>query len=228
MADTHAAIPMARLIELEAAEHDRDILRARVDALRAALAFYAERQHFVFGDPDAWDTVSDEPQNYWCDEAGTATVEDGSVARAALAATPQPAEQPANESTKVFRHVRSGGIYEVLHAASLEATLEPVVVYRSCSDGSVWVRPAAEFSDGRFVAETDPAIVPQPAREPLTDGQILVCLRSLGVPAPMGLTRDRGPYEVTEPTWFLARLVRAIERAHGIGTAPAGASNREA
>lgn len=58
---------------------------------------------------------------------------------------------------------------------------------------------------------------PSPAqREPLSDAQVLACVRSVGVPAPMGLTRDRGPYEVTEPTWFLTELVRAIERAHGI------------
>lgn len=51
---------------------------------------------------------------------------------------------------------------------------------------------------------------------PLTEEQMMDCVRSVGTPAPMGLTRDRGPYEVTEPTWFLAQLVRAVERAHGI------------
>lgn len=58
---------------------------------------------------------------------------------------------------------------------------------------------------------------PEPvARVPLTEKQMLDCVRSVGTPAPMGLTRDRGPYEVTEPTWFLIQLVRAVERAHGI------------
>ena len=64
--------------------------KAGADAVREALQFYADRGHFMLSDADAWDTVSDEPQNYWCDEAGTATVEDGSVARAALASTAQP------------------------------------------------------------------------------------------------------------------------------------------
>lgn len=50
-----------------------------------ALNFYADRKHFIIADDGAWDTVSGEPQNLWCDEAGTATVEDGSIARAALA-----------------------------------------------------------------------------------------------------------------------------------------------
>lgn len=57
-------------------------------------------------------------------------------------------------------------------------------------------------------------------RVPLTDEQVLACVRSVGAPAPMGLMRDRGAYEVTEPTWFLTQLVRAIERAHGIAAAP--------
>lgn len=53
-------------------------------ALVAALRFYAQRQHFVLADSDAWDTVSGEPANFWEDEANTATVEDGSIARVAL------------------------------------------------------------------------------------------------------------------------------------------------
>lgn len=60
--------------------------------LRAALEFYAEREHFIIADSAAWDTVSGEPQNLWCDDAGTATVEDGGVARHALSA-PTPAAE---------------------------------------------------------------------------------------------------------------------------------------
>ena len=47
----------------------------------------------------------------------------------------------------------------------------------------------------------------------LTDEQILACVYSTQLPRPMGLTRDIGPYEVTEPTHYLRTLVRAIERA---------------
>lgn len=53
--------------------------------LVGALKFYADKDHLMIADHDAWDTVSGEPENYLCDDAGTATVEDGSVARAALA-----------------------------------------------------------------------------------------------------------------------------------------------
>ena len=56
---------------------------ARVD-LVAALQWYADGLHFDKASPDAWDTVSGEPQNWWCDEAGTATVEDGSIAMMTL------------------------------------------------------------------------------------------------------------------------------------------------
>lgn len=51
-----------------------------IESLRAALKWYADGEHFTKADPDAWDTVSGEPQNWWCDEAGTAVVEDGSLA----------------------------------------------------------------------------------------------------------------------------------------------------
>lgn len=56
---------------------------ARAD-LVAALQWYADGLHFDKASPDAWDTVSGEPQNWWCDEAGTATVEDGSIAAMTL------------------------------------------------------------------------------------------------------------------------------------------------
>lgn len=59
-------------------------LAAENQELRKALHFYAAQCHFAIGDKDVWDTVSGEPQNYWCDEAGTATIEDGSIAAMAL------------------------------------------------------------------------------------------------------------------------------------------------
>ena len=55
-----------------------------IENLRAALQWYADGLHFDKSSPDAWDTVSGEPQNWWCDEAGTATVEDGSIAAMVL------------------------------------------------------------------------------------------------------------------------------------------------
>lgn len=65
---------------------NNEALQAEVERLRAALQFYADGHHFILADESAWDTVSGEPQNFYCDEADTATVEDGSVAKQALAA----------------------------------------------------------------------------------------------------------------------------------------------
>jgi hypothetical protein len=59
--------------------------RAERDAMAKALTFYATQEHFILSDDTMWDTVSGEPPNWWCDEAGTATVEDGSIARLVLA-----------------------------------------------------------------------------------------------------------------------------------------------
>ena len=55
-----------------------------IEMLRTALQFYANGGHFNLSDDTAWDTVSGEPQNWWCDEAGSATIEDGSIAVMAL------------------------------------------------------------------------------------------------------------------------------------------------
>lgn len=62
--------------------------QAEVENLRKALQFYADKEHFAIAEEGVWDTVSGEPQNYWCDEAGTAMVEDGSIAKMALAGQP--------------------------------------------------------------------------------------------------------------------------------------------
>lgn len=48
------------------------------------------------------------------------------------------------------RH-RKGGLYRVLMRGTREADLAPVVIYDD-AEGRVWVRPAAEFDDGRFTA----------------------------------------------------------------------------
>lgn len=50
-----------------------------------------------------------------------------------------------------FKQGESGGTYEFVCHALLEANCDPVVVYRSVSHGDYWVRPAKEFFDGRFI-----------------------------------------------------------------------------
>lgn len=66
------------------------------------------------------------------------------------------------------RH-RKGGLYRLLLRARIEATLEPCAVYVSLTDDLAWVRPEAEFEDGRFtrlVLEADlPVLTPLPVRE---------------------------------------------------------------
>jgi len=64
--------------------------RKMIAILREALQFYANGDHFTMHDPDAWDTVSGEPANFYEDESNTATVEDGSIAKLALAGIAMP------------------------------------------------------------------------------------------------------------------------------------------
>lgn len=72
------------LAELDKLRTENEALREQSASFSAALEWYADGLHFDRADPDAWDTVSGEPQNWWCDDAGTATVEDGSLARMVL------------------------------------------------------------------------------------------------------------------------------------------------
>lgn len=53
-----------------------------------------------------------------------------------------------------WRH-RNGGDYVVIAVARIEADLSPVVVYQSDRGADVWVRPLAEFEDGRFTQLPD-------------------------------------------------------------------------
>lgn len=71
--------------------------------LRTALKWYADGEHFTKADPYAWDTVSGEPQNWWCDEAGTAMVEDGTLAGMVLAGKLTGAQLGALEDGEVVK-----------------------------------------------------------------------------------------------------------------------------
>ena len=53
-----------------------------------------------------------------------------------------------------YRHKKRGTTYTVMGRATLQAEgpldNTKVVIYQSNIDGSMWVRPEAEFFDGRF------------------------------------------------------------------------------
>lgn len=48
-----------------------------------------------------------------------------------------------------WKHLKTGGVYEIIRVARIESDLTPAIVYESMR-GEVWVRPEAEFMDGRF------------------------------------------------------------------------------
>ncbi len=55
------------------------------------------------------------------------------------------------DGSKLWRHIKTDGIYAVLCPAVIEAGTVPAVLYsKSGGDGTVWVRPVTEFLDGRF------------------------------------------------------------------------------
>jgi len=48
-----------------------------------------------------------------------------------------------------WRHVKTGKVYWIVRLGKIEADLTEAVIYED-SHGEVWVRPEAEFMDGRF------------------------------------------------------------------------------
>lgn len=48
-----------------------------------------------------------------------------------------------------YKH-KKGGIYEIISEGKHSETLENLIIYKSCDDDSVWVRPKKMFFDGRF------------------------------------------------------------------------------
>lgn len=75
---------------------------------------------------------------------------------------------PDPEPRATHRHKR-GGLYRLIARGRIEATLEPCAIYEGVGTGLVWVRPEAEFEDGRFaplVPEAElPVLAPLPERE---------------------------------------------------------------
>ncbi len=54
-----------------------------------------------------------------------------------------------------IRHVKSGGLYEVIAYGKLEVDGSQMTIYRSVETGQIWVRPTSEFKDGRFVPHVE-------------------------------------------------------------------------
>ena len=49
-----------------------------------------------------------------------------------------------------LQHRKSGGFYQVVMLANIEANLAPAYVYESLQTHDFWIRPQAEMEDGRF------------------------------------------------------------------------------
>lgn len=63
-------------------------------------------------------------------------------------------------SLRLWMHVTRRSVYEELFRGTLQMSgtthdMSPVTVYRSLSDGSIWVRKTSEFMDGRFEEVTN-------------------------------------------------------------------------
>lgn len=135
-----------------------------------------------------------------------------------------PLSTPAAQGTvRRVRHKKRGSTYEVLHGALMQSTHwhdtyykvpadgRSVVVYRSESDGSVWVRPASEFEDGRF---EDISASPSPVALP-TSGVVLSTLVRLDIERILAEDMRTGTSRIVQ------QLVELFERHAALTSAPA-------
>ncbi len=51
---------------------------------------------------------------------------------------------------EIYRHVKTSRLYQVVCLGLIESDQVMSVVYRSVVDDVAWIRPMAEFMDGRF------------------------------------------------------------------------------
>ena len=62
--------------------------------------------------------------------------------------TKKPVEK--QDYSGVWRHDKTGGLYQVICEAENEGDLTPIIVYQNLIDKRIWVRPRDQFLDGRF------------------------------------------------------------------------------
>ena len=162
------------------------------------------------------------PTGPWCyTDRDIGSIEWGGWREVTYLCDANAAPQPAEAAQPVQRN-------NPLSALAIRLLVEAGHVSQEQADEAFGVACRAVEAEAQRMNVSLPWVVaapqqpaPEPvARVPLTEKQMLDCVCSVGTPAPMGLTRDRGPYEVAEPQWFLIQLVRSVERAHGIAAAP--------
>lgn len=66
---------------------------------------------------------------------------------------------PSGADAPTHRH-KKGRLYRLIARGRVEATLEPCAIYEGVGTGLVWVRPEAEFEDGRFTPLVPEAELP--------------------------------------------------------------------
>lgn len=76
----------------------------------------------------------------------------------------------ASQKQPEFRHIKTGGLYMMVGHGRIQAEeplldMEPVTIYRSAKDGSLWARHPDEFNDGRFESLSSLPVDAPPATE---------------------------------------------------------------
>lgn len=97
--------------------------------------------------------MAEQPARAWMDPAtGLASAHPGGPYTVELVPRQTYHSMMDHRRGEFCRHVKTGGVYEVICNAQDEHDRDrTMVVYRNVETGERWVRPASEFNDGRFV-----------------------------------------------------------------------------
>lgn len=136
-ADTDEVVAL-RGAYLRAGEREHE-LRTELAQLRAALKFYADRDHYSTEDGSSWDSCSGEPANILWHESEPWFIEDGSIARAALTIS---AERGSHDCATCNGEGAVGNILDTVPCPDCAAA--PPVEPDDLTDLATWKRRAIE------------------------------------------------------------------------------------
>ncbi|NUT87133.1 hypothetical protein HNO91_11915 [Pseudomonas corrugata] len=133
-------------LERDALQQRLTVQDQRVDDLGAALKFYADRDHYSTDDELNWDSCSGEPSNILWHESEPWFIEDGSIARAALA---EPVPPAGGEPEVVARVVATGGPHDREDRVLCEQQAELPAIGTELVDRTHVTRLQAEVEEWR-------------------------------------------------------------------------------
>lgn len=135
------------------------VVRARIEALEDDLARHRSERSYIVGCVDGFDAAMEQMTEVLLTARRLvqATIHEEVTEAADWETLADDIDAALAAAPERVRHVKRGSTYRVVGRGKIQTDTPltdyaEVVVYRGEEDGLIWVRPTAEFDDGRFVA----------------------------------------------------------------------------